>query len=137
MKNKLILWLVLLLIGFLVGFIPQYTKAQHAHSELESVKQQLSSCQAGNRLSQLRDSAALTYLEATRKNYGLAGQYATRFFDQAHQLAEQTADAALRAQLQELLTARDDVIAKLAQGDPAVLGQLQTLLTKTLQNGKG
>jgi hypothetical protein len=136
MKNKLILWLVLLLVGFLVGFVPQYTKAQRARSELESVKQQLSVCQLGNRLSQLRDSAALMYLEATRKNYGLAGEYATRFFEEAHQVAEQTSDPGLRAQLQDLLTSRDEALGKLAQGDAGILPQLQTLLTKTLQNVK-
>ncbi len=134
MKNKLILWLVLLLVGFLVGFVPQYTKAQRAGSALESAKQQLSACQLGNRLAQLRDTAALMYLEATRKNYGLAGEYATRFFEQARQAAEQTSDAGLRAQLQDLLASRDEALGKLAQGDAGILPQLQTLLTKTLQN---
>lgn len=137
MKNKLILWVVLLLIGFLVGFVPQYTKGQRAQSELESARQQLSSCQAGNRVAQLRDTAALMYLETTQKNYGTAGQYATRFFDQAHQIAQQTSDAALRAQLEQLLNSRDEVIGKLAQGDAAVVTQMQALLPKLFQNPQG
>ncbi len=130
MKNRLVLWLVLLLVGFLVGFVPQYNKVRRVGSELESVKQQLSSCQLGSRLSQLRDTAALMYLEATRKNYGLAGEHSTRFFDQARQLAEQTTDRTLRTSLQELTTSRDVITVELGRGDPAVLPELQTLLAR-------
>jgi hypothetical protein len=130
MKNRLIPWLALLLVGFLVGFVPQYNKMRRLGSELESVKQQLSSCQLGSRLSQLRDTAALIYLEATRKNYGLAGEHSARFFDEAHQLAEQTSEGTLRTSLQELLASRDVITAGLAKGDPAVVPELQTLLAR-------
>jgi len=130
MKNRLILWLVLLLIGFLAGFIPQYIKAQRAVSELSSAKQQLSSCQLANRLAQLRDTAALMFLEATRKNYGIAGEHARRFFEEGQQIAAQTTDAGLRTSLQQLLNSRDAITAQLAKGDPAVVTELETLLMK-------
>ena len=130
MKNRLILWLVLLLVGFLAGFVPQYNKVRRLGSELESVKQQFSSCQLGGRLAQLRDTAALMYLEATRQNYGIAGEHSTRFFDQAKQLAEETSDGALRTSLQELLRSRDVITAELAKGNSAVVPELQSLLVK-------
>jgi hypothetical protein len=130
MKNRLILWLVLLLIGFLAGFIPQYIKAQRAVSELSSAKQQLSSCQLANRLAQLRDTAALMFLEATRKNYGIAGEHSRRFFEEGQQIAAQTTDAGLRTSLQQLLNSHDAITAQLAKGDPAVVTELETLLMK-------
>ncbi len=136
MRNRLILWLVLLLVGFLAGFVPQYRKAQRANAELASVKQDLSGCQAAQRLSQLRDSAALMYLETTQKNFGLAGEHAAQFFDGARQMAEQTADPALRATLQDLAKSRDTVITALAKGDPAVVPELQAVLTKTERDVK-
>ena len=134
--KKLILWLVLLLIGFLAGFIPQYTRAQQARSQLQTVKQQLSTCQLGNRLAQLRDNAALTYLEATRKNYGLAAEHSSRFFDQARQVADQTTDATLRSSLEQLLSTRDTITSELAKGIPDVVPQLEALLMKAEQDLK-
>jgi hypothetical protein len=136
MKNRLILWLVLLLIGFFAGFIPQYVKAQRTVSELSSARQQLASCQLGNRLAQLRDAAALMLVQANRKNYGIAGDYAKRFFDEAQQIAGQTSDAGLRSSLEQLLSTRDAITAELAKGDPAVVPELEALLMKSEQDLK-
>jgi hypothetical protein len=129
-RNRLIGWLVLLLVGFLGGFIPQYLKMRRARSETTSVRQQLSSCELAIRLSELRDTASLTYLEATKKNYGIAGQYAARLFNESNQLAGHITDVALRKSIDELLQSRDAITAGLAKGDPSIVPELQTLLTK-------
>jgi hypothetical protein len=129
MRNRLILWLVLLVAGFLAGFIPQYAKIQRSSSELSSTKQQLASCRVETQLSQLRDTAAMMYLEATRKNYGIAEEHSRRFFDQVQQATTQTADLAVRKTLDDVLKLRDPITASLAKGDPAVLSDLQLALT--------
>jgi len=74
MQRRLVLWFVLLIVGFLAGFILQYARLQQAQHELSASTKQLGSCQAGEQLSQLRDTATAMFLEAVQKNYGKAGE---------------------------------------------------------------
>jgi hypothetical protein len=74
MQRKLVLWFVLLIVGFLAGFILQYDRLQQAQQELSASTKQLGSCQAGEQLSQLRDKATVMFLEAVQKNYGKPGR---------------------------------------------------------------
>lgn len=135
--KKLILWLVLLVIGFLGGFIPQFLKVQRLGDDLAGAKQQLNACQAAslavNQLAQLRDAATMMYFEASRKNYGNASDYANRFFTLAQQSASQTTDPSVKAALEDALKSRDAIIAELAKGDPAVIADLQPLVIKVQQ----
>jgi hypothetical protein len=134
MKNKLILWLILLVVGFLLGFVPQYANQRRLEADLANLKQQLASCQMGAQLAQLRDAAAMTYFEATRMNYGTAAEYSSRFFSEAQQVAAQPgADPNLKAAMGELIGLRNPVAEDLARGDPAVLPKLQALFSKTEQ----
>ncbi len=127
MKNKLLLWVVLLLIGFLAGFIPQYSKARQASSEL-------SACQTAQQVSQIRDIASMMYLTATQKNYGISAGYAAQFFDQAQKVSSSTQEEGLRNQLRDVLSARDQITADLAKGNEAVIPEMQPVLMKL--NGK-
>ncbi|MDT8067395.1 MAG: hypothetical protein ROO76_04440 [Terriglobia bacterium] len=129
MRNRLILCLVLLVAGFLAGFVPQYLKSQRRAAELTTAEQQLASCRVETQLSQLRDTAAMMYLEATRKNYGLAQEHSRRFFDQLQQVTAQTTDPAVKTTLDGVLKLRDPITATLAKGDAAVLSDLQLVLT--------
>jgi hypothetical protein len=129
MRNKLILCLVLLVAGFLVGFIPQYLKAQRSRAELSNATQQLASCRLETQFSQLRDTAAMMYLEATRKNYGIAEEHSRHFFSQVQQASTQNADSAIKKTLEDVLTLRDPITSALAKGDPGVLPDLQLVLT--------
>ena len=129
MRNRLVLWLVLLVAGFLAGFIPQYLRAQRGSAQLSNTEQQLASCRVEMQLSQLRDTAAMMYLETTRRNYGTAQDHSRRFFDQVQQATGQTADPAVKKTLDDVLKLRDPIIAALAKGDPAVLSDLQLVLT--------
>ena len=125
MRNRLILWLVLPIAGFLAGSALQYVKTQRGSAELSNMKQQLASCRVETQLSQLRDAAAMMYLEATRRNYGNAEERSRHFFDLVQQATTQTADPAVRKILDDALGLRDPITASLAKGDPAVLPDLQ------------
>jgi hypothetical protein len=57
MRHKLVLWFLLLLAGFLIGFIPPYSRLQRARQQLSASTKQLQSCQSSQQLSQLRDTA--------------------------------------------------------------------------------
>jgi hypothetical protein len=71
MQRRLLLWFALLIVGFLAGFVLQYARLQQAQQELSASTKQLGSCQAGEQLSQLRDTATAMFLEAVQKNYGI------------------------------------------------------------------
>jgi hypothetical protein len=114
MRPKLVLWFLLLLAGFLFGFILHYSRLLRVQKELSASTKQLESCQSSQQLSQLRDTATMMYLEVVQKNYGKAGEYSRQVFDQAQQIANSTEDSALRNLLRDTLETRDQVTADLA-----------------------
>jgi hypothetical protein len=136
MRRKLVLWLVLLIAGFLAGFILPYTKLQRVRQELFASTKQLRSCQSSEQLSLLRDTATMMYLEAVQKNYGKAGESSKEFFDQAQRIVSSTEDPALRNLLPDILAARDQITADLAKGDAAAISEIQLVVSKLEQTAK-
>ena len=136
MRSKLVLWFLLLLAGFLVGFILQYSRLHRVQQELSASTKQLGSCQSSQQLAQLRDTATMMYLEVVQKNYGKAGEYSREVFDQAQQIANSTEDSALRNLLRDTLATRDQVTADLAKGDASALSETQLVLSKLEQTAK-
>lgn len=136
MKRRLTLWLVLLLVGFLAGFIPQYLKTRHVSQQATDAKQQLDACRASATMSQLRDTGTMLYLEVTRKNYGTAAEYSSRLFERIQQEAGKTSDPTVKAMLDDVLKSRDTITAELAQGDPAVVTDLQPVVVKLEEGTK-
>jgi hypothetical protein len=136
MRHKIVLWFLLLLAGFLVGFILQYSRLHRVQQELSVSTKQFGSCQSSQQLAQLRDTATMMYLEVVQKNYGKAGEYSREVFDQAQQIANSTQDSALRSLLHDTLATRDQVTADLAKGDAAALSETQLVLSKIEQTAK-
>ena len=136
MQRKLVLWFVLLIVGFLAGFILQYARLRQAQQELSASTKQLGDCQAGEQLSQLRDTATAMFLEAVQKNYGKAGEDSKEFFDQAQRIQSSTGDPALRNLLRDTLATRDQITADLAKGDAAALSEIEALVSKIEQTAK-
>jgi hypothetical protein len=136
MRHKIVLWFLLLLAGFLVGFILQYSRLHRVQQELSVSTKQFGSCQSSQQLAQLRDAATMMYLEVVQKNYGKAGEYSREVFDQAQQIANSTQDSALRDLLRDTLATRDQVTADLAKGDAAALSETQLVLSKLEQTAK-
>ncbi len=136
MLRKFSLCFILLIAGFLTGFILQHTKLQRVQQELSASTRQLGFYQAREQLSQLRDTATMTYLEVVQKNYGKAGEFAKEFFDQAQGIVSGTQDPALRNLLGDILASRDQITADLAKGDAAALSDIQSVLFKLEQAAK-
>ena len=124
--SKIIVVVALLVVAFLAGFLPQYVKVTRLERELGEARQE-------NSLAQLRDLAGLAYLQASQKDYGLAGGTSTRFFDRAREVVNQTPASSSRKPLDDLLNLRDQITGELAKGDPGAVNDLQTLLVKTRQ----
>ncbi len=130
MPKKLIVAAVAVIAAFLLGFVPQYVKANRLENELRQSRQETAGAE-------LRDLIALAYVQANQKNYGLAAETSTRFFSRLRHRASQEADASRRKTLEGLLAVQDKVTAELAKGDPAVIGDLQELFVKVREATRG
>jgi len=136
MRQKLVLWFLLVLTGLVIGFILQYSRLQRVQEELSASTKQLGSSKSSQQLAQLRDTTTMMYLEVVQKNYGKASEYYGEVFNQAQQIASSTEDPALRNLLREVLVTRDQITADLAKGDPAALSEIQRLLSNLEQTAK-
>jgi hypothetical protein len=136
MGRKLTLWSLLLIAGFLTGFILQFARLQRVQQEMSASTRQLGSCQSNEQLSQLRDTATMMYLELVQKNYGKAGEHAKQFFDQAQRIGSSTEDPSLQNLLRDMLASRDQITGDLAKGDAAALSEIQPVLLKLEQTAK-
>jgi hypothetical protein len=125
-KNRIMFFAVVLILTYFAGFLPGYLKSQRQERELRVARQE-------NSLAQLRDLAGLAYLQASQKDYGMATGTSTRLFDSIRQVSSKAPDSARSKSLEDLLTLRDPITAKLATGDSEVLSDLQALLVKTRQ----
>jgi RecA/RadA recombinase len=125
-KNTIIVTGVLVAAAFLAGFLPSYAKGKRLESELKVALQQ-------NRVAQLRDLAALAYLQASQKNYGLAAATTAQYFALAPAVTAEVPDPTGKKALQDLMNSRDRITSELAKGDPGVLNSLESLLLTTRQ----
>lgn len=124
-KNAAITGAVLFLAGLLVGFFPQYQRASRLAAELKSAR-------LDGKLSQIRELASLSYVDASRMNYGSATEHSERMFSLAQEVAADAKDnEPLRSSLNRLLTFHDTVKRKLSSADATVLETLQQIVQKT------
>jgi hypothetical protein len=126
LRSRIVMWGVLLVAAFLIGFVPQYVRATRAERELESARQEIIEQRALNTL-------ALAYMQAAQKNYGLAQESVTRFFVEARTLSERTQVPAVRQAVENALAQRDAVTAKLARGEPGVLDDFSGMYMSLLE----
>lgn len=132
-RTKFGLWAALIGLAFLAGFIPQYLEVRRVRGELQSARDEIASRNSNRKLAHLRDLAGLLYLETNRKNYGLAGQYATQFYNAVSEAASQSSNASVKQELEQMLAGRDAITGGLAKGDPPVIGDVQALFEKTYE----
>jgi hypothetical protein len=111
-------------IAFLAGYVPK-------HSQLRDDGVQIANLNFKLKLAHLRTLAGTLYLQTSERNYGLAAQTSSQFFDQLRSFVEQVNDPRLKQMLTELSKSRDQITAGLATGDPAVLPIVADLLQKT------
>ena len=127
-KNRgvlLIIWIGTVGIAFLAGYVPK-------HSQLRDAGVQIANLNLKLRLAHLRSLAGTLYLQTSERNYGLAAQTSSQFFEQLRSFVEQVNDPKLKQMLMELSKSQDQITAGLATGDPAVLSIEADLLQKTL-----
>lgn len=132
-KARMIVGGVLVVAAFLLGFVPQYRKSRVLDNQLGAARQQLNLEREKSQMDELGLLSGHVYLETNLKNYGLASQYATVFFDGVQTMVSQVPDSNRQPFLQKTLAQRDAVTGGLAQGDPGTLSAVQDLFQRALQ----
>ena len=111
---RLVIYVALLLLAFLLGFVPMWLKSSECSSRLAEAERQSSQARMENSLA----SAAI---HAQRGDYETARQAASDFFTSLRTEFTSGVDSALSpaeiASLQPLLTRRDEIVTLLARGD--------------------
>lgn len=120
-----------LLVVFLLGFIPMWLKARTAANSLAETEHQLVLCK-------MQSDLASAVIDARRGDYEPARQAVSRFFTSLS--AEKDGSNYTEAQrnsLQPLFAGRDELITLLARNDPASADKLSDLFVayRKIMNG--
>lgn len=113
-----------LLVVFLLGFVPMWLKARQSANGLAQAERQLS-------LARMQNNLASAVIDARRGEYEPARQTASQFFTSLREEADK-GDASILTQAQRegmkpLFAQRDDIITLLARSDPASADRLSDL----------
>src|SRR5262249_61449023 len=84
-------------------------------------------------MSELVDRASLMWIELSRKNYGLARDYAGQYYSKLQDTIDSVQDPSLKKSLQELAATRDSVTADLAATNASSLTASQSVVLKTFE----
>src|SRR5215467_1358618 len=133
MRVHVTLWLVLLLIGLGVGFIPQYLKTRELRAELENPQKTIDALNLQIQLGQLRDEASLALLEISSQNFGLARDRVAEYYTKLKDLSDNAQDPMLKKSLQDLSMTRDEITANLATTTGAALTSWQKVMLQTFE----
>ena len=122
--RRVIIYATLLLIAFLLGFVPMWLQSRESASRLAEAEHQLS-------LARLENALASAVIDARQGEYESARQAASDFFTSLRAETDRGNDSALspaqREGVQPLYTRRDEIITLLARGDPASADRLSDL----------
>ena len=122
--RRVIIYAALLLIAFLLGFVPMWLTSRESSSRLSEAEHQLS-------LAQMQNALASAVIDARRGEYESARLAASNFFTSLRaEIDRGDASAfslAQREGVQPLFTRRDEIITLLARSDPASADRLSDL----------
>jgi len=115
---------VLLLVGFLAGFVPMWLMSRGCVRSLSRAQNQWS-------LARIQNALASAVIDVRRGDYESARQAASRFFTSLRAEADAGAHSALSPAQKEavptLLARRDEIVTLLARGDSAAADLLADL----------
>jgi len=133
MRVHVTVWVVLLIGGFLAGFIPEYLKNRDLRAQLESPQKTIDTLKMQNQFGDLRDEASIVLLEMSRQNYGLARDHINEYYNRLKDLTDLVQDPNLKKALQDLSATHDAIVANLATANPASINAWQPIVLKTFE----
>ena len=131
---RFIIYVGVLLVAFLLGFVPMWLKARTTNTTLVKTEQQLS-------LVRMQNNLGSAVIDARRGNYEPARQAVSQFFRSLHAEIDKgdasSLSPAQRVSMQALLAGRDEIITLLARNDPASADRLSDLYVAYRNNVNG
>jgi hypothetical protein len=127
------LWFILLVGGFLLGFVPEYRKNRELAAQLESPLKTIDALKLQLELGELRDDAGLILLELSRQNYGLARDHASTYYSKLNDLISESRDESLKKSLTELSATRDSLMMSLGTATSNSLTAAQPIVLRTFE----
>ena len=122
--RRFVIYVALLLLAFLLGFVPMWFKSRECSSSLAEAERQ-------SILARMENSLASAAIDARRGDYETARQAASDFFTVLRAETNKGSDSALsqaqKDDAQPLFTQRDQIITLLARGDAASADLLSDL----------
>jgi hypothetical protein len=115
------IYAALMLVAFLVGFVPMWLKARESGNNLAATERTLT-------LVRMQSNLASAAIDARRAEYEPARQAASQFYTTLQTDIDKGDDSALtpaqRTAAQALFAGRDNLITQLARSDPAAADTL-------------
>jgi hypothetical protein len=133
-KQRFIIYAGVLLVVFLLGFVPMWLKARAANSSLNETEHQLI-------LVRMKSNLASAVIDARRGDYEPARQAASQFFTSLRAESDKGDTSnftqAQRQGMQPMFAGRDEIITLLARSDPASADRLSDLYVayRKIMNG--
>ena len=122
--RRVICYAALLLLAFLLGFVPMWWKSRVSSTSLSEAERQLN-------LARLQNTLASAVIDARRGDYEPARQAASNFYTSLRAETDRGNASALssaqREGVQPLFSRRDELITLLARSDPVSAEQLSDL----------
>jgi hypothetical protein len=126
LMQRIIISAAVILIVFLIGFVPMWLKARGCASELTTARRELN-------LARLQNTLASATIDSRRGEYEPARQAASNFFTSLSTEADKGTDSVLtdsqKQNIQPIFAGRDEIITLLARSDPAAADRLADLYT--------
>ena len=113
----------LLVVAFLIGFVPQWLRGRSLQSELTVATHEVAMLDMGGRL-----AAALA--ESQRGNYERARQLMADFFKDLEAGMSGLEDPAQRQALNAIMSERDEIITQLSRAEPEATSRLNLMYTR-------
>jgi hypothetical protein len=140
--RRVVTYVVLLLIGFMLGFVPMWIKSRGSASSLSEATSQAGAVRTQNtltlavvehklNLATMQNTLASAAIDARRGDYESARQSASSFFTSLRAEANKGDDSSLsqaqKSGVEPVFTRRDEIISLLARSDPAAAERLSDL----------
>jgi hypothetical protein len=134
LKQRFIIYAGVLVVIFLLGFVPMWLKARTATRNLVETEHQLT-------LARMQSNLASAVIDARRGDYEPARQAASQFFTSLRAEIDKGDSSSFtkgqREGMQTLFAGRDELITLLARSDPASADRLSDLFVtyRKIMNG--
>jgi hypothetical protein len=127
-KIRLLLWVLLVVFAFFVGYWPQRQEMAALKQEREQMQKQLVSAEETAQVARLENELLVLIEQTESQNYGEGQKLSNTFFDDLRKQIDHDKSAAYVQKLETILARRDAVTAGLAKADPSTVTALRQSL---------